>query len=103
MASRVRELCSQKLQNLTVATFHAFGARVLREHGHHLDYRRNFSIYDETDKQALIKESARDLGLLRNNRDGFDPYRVASLFSRIKSKIAEWGDETAHLPPLFDE
>ncbi len=103
MASRVRELCSQKLQNLTVATFHAFGARVLREHGHHLDYRRNFSIYDETDKQALIKESARDLGLLRNNRDGFDPYRVASLFSRIKSKIAEWGDETAHLRPLFDE
>lgn len=103
MASRVRELCSQKLQNLTVVTFHAFGARVLREHGHHLDYRRNFSIYDETDKQALIKESARDLGLLRNNRDGFDPYRVASLFSRIKSKIAEWGDETAHLRPLFDE
>lgn len=103
MASRVRELCSQKLQNLTVATFHAFGARVLREHGHHLDYRRNFSIYDETDKQALIKESARDLGLLRNNRDGFDPYRVASLFSRIKSKTAEWGDETAHLRPLFDE
>ena len=103
MASRVRGLCAQKLQDLTLATFHAFGARVLREHGHHLDYRRNFSIYDETDKQALIKESARDLGLLRNNRDGFDPYRVASLFSRIKSKTAEWGDETAHLRPLFDE
>ena len=103
MASRVRLLCAQKLQDLTLATFHAFGARVLREHGHHLDYRRNFSIYDETDKQALIKESARDLGLLRNNRDGFDPYRVASLFSRIKSKTAEWGDETAHLRPLFDE
>lgn len=103
MASRVRELCAQKLQDLPLATFHAFGARVLREHGHHLDYRRNFSIYDETDKQALIKESARDLGLLRNNRDGFDPYRVASLFSRIKSKTAEWGDETAHLRPLFDE
>jgi len=103
MASRVRELWAQKLQNLTVATFHAFGARVLREHGHHLEYRRNFSIYDQTDKQALIKESARDLGLLRNNRDGFDPYKVASLFSRIKSKTAEWGDETSHLRPLFDE
>jgi DNA helicase-2/ATP-dependent DNA helicase PcrA len=103
MASRVRELCAQKLQNLTVSTFHAFGARVLREHGHHLDYRRNFSIYDETDKQALIKESARDLGLLRDNNDGFDPYRVASLFSRLKSQTAEWGDETAALRPLFDE
>jgi len=103
MASRVRELCSQKLRNLTVSTFHAFGARVLREHGHHLDYRRNFSIYDETDKQALIKESARDLGLVRNNNDGFDPYRIASLFSRLKSKTAEWGEDTAALQPLFDE
>jgi DNA helicase-2/ATP-dependent DNA helicase PcrA len=103
MASRVRELCAQKLQHLTVSTFHAFGARVLREHGHHLDYRRNFSIYDETDKQALIKESARDLGLFGNIKDGFDPYRVASLFSRLKSKTAEWGDETSHLRPLFDE
>ncbi len=103
MVSRVRELCAQKLHNLTVSTFHAFGARVLREHGHHLDYRRNFSIYDETDKQALIKESARDLGLLRNKSDGFDPYRVASLFSRLKSKTAEWGEETAHLQPLFAE
>ncbi len=103
MASRVRELCAQKLRNLTVSTFHAFGARVLREHGHHLDYRRNFSIYDETDKQALIKESARDLGLVRNNNDGFDPYRIASLFSRLKSKTAEWGEDTAALQPLFDE
>ena len=59
MAARVRELCAQKLQNLAVSTFHAFGARLLREHGHRLDYRRNISIYDQTDKQTLIKEIAR--------------------------------------------
>ena len=103
MAARVRELCAQKLQSLSVSTFHAFGVRVLREHGHHLDYRRNFSIYDESDKQALIKESARDLGLLRRGDDGFDPYRVGALFSRLKSGTADWQEDTLHLRPLFDE
>jgi len=103
MAKRVRELCAQKLQNLTVSTFHAFGVRVLRQYGHHLEYRKNFTIYDESDKQALIKESARDLGLFRQSGDGFDAYRVAAVFSRLKSKTGEWQDETAHLRPLFDE
>ncbi|MBN2553153.1 MAG: UvrD-helicase domain-containing protein, partial [Spirochaetales bacterium] len=103
MAARVRQLCAQKLQSLTVSTFHAFGVRVLREHGHRLDYRRNFSIYDESDRQALIKESARDLGLLRRGDDGVDPYRLGALFSRLKSGTADWQEDTLHLRPLFDE
>jgi DNA helicase-2/ATP-dependent DNA helicase PcrA len=103
MAVRVRELCAQKLHNLTVSTFHAFGVRVLREHGHRLDYRRNISIYDQTDKQALIKESARDLGLLRRGEEGFDSYRIAGLFSKLKSKTSDWQEETNHFRPLFEE
>jgi DNA helicase-2/ATP-dependent DNA helicase PcrA len=103
MAGRVRELCAQKLQNLTVSTFHAFGVRVLREQGYRLDYRRNISIYDQTDKQTLIKEIARDLGLLRRGDDGFDSYKVAGLFSKLKSKTADWQEETNHLRPLFEE
>jgi DNA helicase-2/ATP-dependent DNA helicase PcrA len=103
MAGRVRELCAQKLRNLTVSTFHAFGFRVLREHGHRLDYRRNISIYDQTDKQALIKEIARDQGLLRRGDDGFDSHRIAGLFSRLKGKTADWEEETNSLRPLFEE
>jgi DNA helicase-2/ATP-dependent DNA helicase PcrA len=106
MAGRVRELCAQKLQNLTVSTFHAFGVRILREHGHRLGYRRNISIYDQSDKQALIKEAARDLGLLRRGDDGFDSYRVSGLFSRLKSATADWQDvqgEADSLRRVFDE
>ncbi len=103
MAVRVRELCAQKLRYLTVSTFHAFGFRMLREHGHRLDYRRNISIYDQTDKQTLIKEIARDQGLLRRGDDGFDPYRVAGLFSKLKSKTADWEEETSDLRPLYEE
>jgi len=103
MAGRVRELCAQRLQNLTVSTFHAFGVRVLREHGQRLEYRRNISIYDQADKQALIKEIARDQGLLRRGDEGFDSYRVSALFSKLKSKSADWQEETDHLRPLFQE
>ena len=106
MAGRVRELCAQKLQNLTLSTFHAFGVRVLREHGHRLGYRRNISIYDQSDKQALIKEAARDLGLLRRGDDRFDSYRVSGLFSRLKSATADWQDvqgEDDDLRRVFDE
>jgi DNA helicase-2/ATP-dependent DNA helicase PcrA len=103
MAGRVRGLCAQKLRNLTVCTFHAFGVRVLREHGQRLDYRKNFSIYDETDKQSLIKESARELGLWRRAEEGLDLYRTAALFSRLKSGTADWEEETVHLRPLFEE
>jgi DNA helicase-2/ATP-dependent DNA helicase PcrA len=104
MAQRVRELCAQKLANLKVCTFHAFGAAVLRWYGRRLGYRRHFSIYDETDKQALIKEAARELGLIsRDTTDGFDAYRIAALFSRIKSDSASWDRDTEHLRPLFDE
>jgi DNA helicase-2/ATP-dependent DNA helicase PcrA len=103
MAGRIRELCAQRLQNLTVSTFHAFGVRLLREHGQRLEYRRNISIYDQADKQALIKEIARDQGLLRRGDEGFDSYRVSALFSKLKSKSADWQEETDHLRPLFQE
>jgi DNA helicase-2/ATP-dependent DNA helicase PcrA len=102
MAHRVRELHGRKLPSLTVCTFHAFGVKVLRQHGHLLGYRPNFSIYDESDRQNLIKEAARDLGLLRRD-SGFDAYTVAGLFSRLKSETAPWDQASEELRPLYLE
>ncbi|MCR5725078.1 MAG: UvrD-helicase domain-containing protein [Treponema sp.] len=58
MESRIKELTGKKLQNLTISTFHAFGVKVLRQDITMLGWRENFSIYDETDRNALIKDSA---------------------------------------------
>jgi DNA helicase-2/ATP-dependent DNA helicase PcrA len=99
MAHRVRELAGKKLHRLNVSTFHAFGVRVLREDGAALGYRPNFSIYDESDRESLVKECARDLGLGRD----LDLYSVAGLFSRFKCRLADWQEETEHLRPLFQE
>ena len=55
MQERIKDLTQKKLQNLTVSTFHAFGVKILRQDIDKLGWRDNFSIYDETDRTALIK------------------------------------------------
>ena len=87
MESRVKELTNRKLQNLTVSTFHAFGVRILRSDIDKLGYRENFSIYDETDRTSLIKESGREL---KFTTDALDTYKIGNLFSNIKTGRKNW-------------
>ncbi|GHV25822.1 DNA helicase [Spirochaetia bacterium] len=89
MEVRVKELTGKKLQNLTVSTFHAFGVRILREEIERLGYRKNFSIYDETDRTSAIKESLRECRL---STEGVDLYALGQLFSNIKIGRFTWGD-----------
>ncbi len=104
MTLRLRRLCRRKLPDLTICTFHAFGVRVLKEFGPVLGYRIPFSIYDEADRQSLIKEAARDLRLdLRQGDNGLNVTALASFFSRLKGQRAEWDETNEHLRPLFEE
>ncbi|MDR2534531.1 MAG: UvrD-helicase domain-containing protein [Treponema sp.] len=89
MEDRVKELTGRKLQNLTVNTFHAFGVKILREEIERLGYRKNFSIYDETDRTELIKESLRECRL---SVEGADIYALGQLFSNVKIGRLCWGD-----------
>jgi len=88
MQERVRELTGKKLQNLTIGTFHAFGVKILREHIEALGYRGNFSIYDETDRNQLIKDCVRECGL---STETLDLYKIGQLFSNVKIGLAAWG------------
>jgi DNA helicase-2/ATP-dependent DNA helicase PcrA len=88
METRVKELTGRKLQNLTVSTFHAFGVKILREEIEVLGYRKNFSIYDETDRNQLIKDSLREY---RISPEGTDLYALGQLFSNVKIGRADWG------------
>ena len=91
MSDRVKELTQKKLQNLTVSTFHAFGVKILRSDIERLGYRENFSIDDETDRTALIKECGREL---KFSPDALDIYKISTLFSNIKTGRKNW--ETAN-------
>jgi len=88
MESRIKELTGKKLQSLTVSTFHAFGVKILREEIESLGYRKNFSIYDSTDRIELIKESLKECKLYGEKTD---LKKMEALFSGVKTGLLQWG------------
>ena len=100
MEDRVKELTGKKLQNLTVSTFHAFGVRILRQDIEKLGWRSNFSIYDDTDRNQLIKESGRELGFSAEN---LDVYKIGNLFSNIKIGRWTWENANDQYRPLYEK
>ena len=103
METRVKELTGKKLQNITVSTFHAFGLSIIRNEAQTLGYRRNFSVYDEGDKTALIKESLRECRMASKKAD---LYAMGQFFSEIKTGLADWDygqGMYAHLRPVYEE
>ena len=48
-------------RGMWVMTFHAMCVRILRNHGDVLGFKNGFSIYDESDKKALLKRIVKDL------------------------------------------
>ena len=99
MSERIRELTGKKLPLLTVSTFHAFGVRILRQEIGLLGYRENFSIYDETDRNTLIKETGREL---RYSPDALDVYQAGILISDIKTGRRQWTIENEMYRQLYD-
>ncbi len=100
MSQRVKELIPRKLTRLTICTFHAFGALVLRERNALLGYRTNFSIYDSQDQASLLRETARELGM---KGESLDLAAAAQAISSVKTGRTAWNDETKHLRPLYKE
>lgn len=100
MEERIKDLTGKKLQNLTVSTFHAFGVQILRQEIEALGFRQNFSIYDETDKKSLIKETGREL---KYTADALDLYKISVLFSDIKTGRKNWESENDMYRELYEE
>ena len=99
MADRIKDLTQKKLQNLTVSTFHAFGVRILRQDIDKLGWRENFSIYDETDRVALIKECGREL---KFSPEAMDIYTIGNLISNIKTGRKNWETANDMYKPLYE-
>ncbi len=100
MAQRVRQLVPRKLTRLTVCTFHALGAQLLRERHALLGYRANFSIYDSQDQASLLRETSRDRGA---KGASLDLVEAVNVISAVKTGRAVWNRENSHLRPLFKE
>ncbi|MFN0063273.1 MAG: ATP-dependent helicase [Myxococcaceae bacterium] len=63
MRERLVHLLGAEAAELTVTTFHAFSASVLRREAEGVGLTRSFVIYDDADQLRLAKRALRDVGL----------------------------------------
>jgi DNA helicase-2/ATP-dependent DNA helicase PcrA len=67
-----------------VSTFHALGARLLRQYHDRLGIDRNFTIYDQAERLRLVKIAIEDAGL---DAGRFSPEGVQSAISKAKNQL----------------
>ena len=85
MARRVDELLTPNgVRSPFIATFHAACVRILRSHGSHLGLPSHFTIYDEDDRLALVKECMKD-GELADRT--FTPSAAVHRISYLKNQM----------------
>ncbi len=86
MRDRLRPLLGEDADRLTVATFHAFCAGVLRVAGDRIGLARDFVIYDGTDQISVVKRAMEDAGV---DSKTFSPRAILSQISGAKSTLVD--------------
>jgi DNA helicase II / ATP-dependent DNA helicase PcrA len=72
------------LRGMWISTFHAMCSRILRSEIEHLEFTRNFSIYDSGDQAKCIKDIMKELKL---DTDHWRPGAVAASISNAKNEL----------------
>src|SRR6516225_171840 len=67
-----------------ISTFHSLGARLLRQYADRLGLESNFTIYDQSDRNRIIK-AALENSKLDSSR--FTPDRIQAAISRAKNQL----------------
>ena len=85
---------------LTVGTFHAFCAQILRRDGEVMGLDRNFAIYDDPDQLEMVKRSMRETDA---DPKLFSPRAIQSAISGAKSQLLTADGFTMRTASYFDE
>ncbi len=75
---------NQKVWELFIGTFHRLCLQILKLHADKLGYKPGFTIYDDSDQKALIKECLWDL---KWDEKQIHPYAVHSFLSSAKNEL----------------
>lgn len=84
MKERVRGLVGNAFAGLWMGTFHSICAKILRIEGRRMGIRSDFTVYDEQDQMALLKQVMADLGMSLTQTS---PSAVLSRISWAKSNL----------------
>lgn len=84
MKTRIKKVVGKIADKILISTFHSLGCRMLRQHAERLGYTKSFSIYDEDDRERLIKECMHDCKVSDKE---MRPYDIIKRISSIKNEL----------------
>jgi DNA helicase-2/ATP-dependent DNA helicase PcrA len=84
MKERVYHLLGKTVEGLTLGTFHATCARILRMEAQHIGLSKDFLIYDEGDQNSLLKRSIEQIGL---DPKQYPPKAIGTAISAAKARL----------------
>ncbi len=84
MRERVAAAVPDAAKDIWILTFHAACVRILRRQAHFLGYNGDFVIYDDADRQTLLKECLKKLNY---DDKKFAPRAVGAAISRAKNNL----------------
>ena len=87
---RVHAQIGEKAKGVTVGTYHSFCMRLLRQYAEYLGWTKNFSIYDENDKDNMLKPICKEFDMDRRTVAGtISNYKQHLLTPTEAMQIAE--------------
>lgn len=78
MKQRISSLLNRDLKNMWMGTFHSVFCKILRFEAQSIGFTKDFTIYDASDAQSLVKNIIKEMNL-----DGSDAYKPQKIYSRI--------------------
>jgi DNA helicase-2/ATP-dependent DNA helicase PcrA len=100
MKDRLEQLLGQAVEALTLGTFHAICARILRREGKAIGLDSSFVIYDEEDQLSLMKQALEELNL---DSKQYAPRALRSAVSAAKSRLINPEDYAQRVSSYFEE
>ena len=84
MEERVGQLIGSQTQGLTLGTFHATCAKILRREAEFLPFNSNYVIFDTDDQIGVVKRALADLNI---DHKRYSPQSVLGTISRAKNEL----------------
>ena len=100
MEERLEQLLGQTSEALTLGTFHAICARILRREAGVIGLNPRFVIYDAEDQLNAIKQSLQDIDL---DPKQYSPHAIQSVISSAKSRLLNPQQYSERVQSYFEE
>ena len=100
MKERLYQLLGHSVEELTLGTFHAICARILRKEGGVAGLDSRFVIYDDQDQLSLVKRSLEEVGL---DHRRYAPRALLSAINAAKSHLLTPQDYALQARSYFEE